>query len=87
VFKYAGIIVNNSSIKLDKLFTYAIPEELNKKIKIGHRVKVPFGKGNKKIDGFVLKLYENYKDEDKVSIKDISNICEEDPLLDLYIKF
>ncbi len=83
MFKYAGIIVNNSSIKLDKLFTYAIPEELNKKIKIGHRVKVPFGKGNKKIDGFVLKLYENYKDEDKVSIKDISNICEEDPLLDL----
>ncbi|EPS46798.1 primosome assembly protein PriA [Clostridium botulinum CFSAN002367] len=31
MFKYAGIIVNNSSIKLDKLFTYAIPEELNKK--------------------------------------------------------
>ena len=83
MFKYAGIIVNNSSIKLDKLFTYSIPEELNKKIKIGHRVKVPFGKGNKKIDGFVLKLYENYKDEDKVSIKAISNICEENPLLDL----
>ena len=83
MFKYAGIIVNNSSIKLDKLFTYSIPEELNKKIKIGHRVKVPFVKGNKKIYGFVLKLYENYKDEDKVSIKAISNICEENPLLDL----
>ncbi|EJO5347938.1 primosomal protein N' [Clostridium botulinum] len=81
MFKYAGIIVNNSSIKLDKLFTYAIPENLNKKIKIGHRVKIPFGKGNKKIDGFVLKLYETY--EDNVYIKDISSICEEDPLLDL----
>ncbi len=81
MFKYAGIIVNNSSIKLDKLFTYAIPEELNKKIKIGHRVKVPFGKGNKKIDGFVLDLYENCKEQ--VSIKAISNICEENPLLDL----
>ncbi len=67
MFKYAGVIVNNSSIKLDKLFTYAIPEELNKKIQIGHRVKVPFGKGNKKIDGFILSLYENCETE--VSIK------------------
>ncbi|WP_251860348.1 primosomal protein N' [Clostridium sp. Marseille-Q2269] len=81
MFKYAGIVVNNSSIKLDKLFTYIIPDKLNEKIKIGQRVKVPFGKGNKKIDGFVLDLYEIC--EEHVSMKSISNICEEKPLLDL----
>ncbi len=41
------------------------------------------GKAIKKIDGFILELYENYEDEDKVYIKSISNICEENPLLDL----
>lgn len=58
MYKYAGIIVNNDSMQLDRIFTYSIPTELLGKAQIGMMVKVPFGRGNKKIDGFILELYE-----------------------------
>lgn len=75
MYLYAGIVVNNESVQVDKIFTYKIPENLLSKIKIGHRVKVPFGKGNKKIDGFVLELYE--QSSSAVFIKSIINICDD----------
>jgi len=59
VYKYAGIIVNNDSIQLDRIFTYSIPQGLIGKVDVGMMVKVPFGRGNKKIDGFIIELYEN----------------------------
>lgn len=78
MFKYVGIIVNNSSIQVDKIFTYKIAENLVNIIDIGFRVKVPFGMGNKKIDGFVVELYEEY--EGKGRIKEIEEICDKFPL-------
>lgn len=74
MYKYAGIIVNNTSIQLDKPFTYKIPESLYDKIEVGYRVKVPFGMGNKKIDGFVVELYEGYEGGGR--IKEIAELCE-----------
>ncbi|MEY8762176.1 MULTISPECIES: primosomal protein N' [Clostridium] len=81
MYTYAGIIVNNSSVKLDKIFTYKVPEKLKDKIKIGFRVKVPFGKGNKKVDGFIVRLYENILNDNK--IKDIIDFCDDFPLFTL----
>ena len=78
-YKYAGIVVNNESIMVDKLFTYKIPTELRGLIQIGHRVKVPFGRGDRLIDGFVLELKEDL--EQKIPyIKSIKTICDEFPL-------
>jgi len=51
---YAGIVVNNEALSMDRIFTYKIPQDM--KVCIGQRVKVSFGQGNKKIDGFVLKI-------------------------------
>lgn len=79
VFRYAGVVVNNDSIMVDRIFTYEIPEALIEKISIGHRVKIPFGRGDKPIDGFVMELKEEL--EDKVrNIKAIRAICDEIPL-------
>ncbi|MDT8716477.1 primosomal protein N' [Clostridium sp. 19966] len=79
MYKYAGVIVNNDAVAVDKLFTYEIPMELWDKIRIGHRVKVPFGMGNKLIEGFVLSIHEA---ENKLNkIKDIKSIVDEFPLL------
>lgn len=75
MYLYAGIIVNNDSVQVDKIFTYKIPEILLGKLKIGHRVKVPFGKGNRNIDGFVIELYENC--ENICRVKSINHICDE----------
>lgn len=75
MYLYAGIIVNNDSVQVDRIFTYKIPENLLGKLKIGHRVKIPFGKGNRNIDGFVVELYKNC--ENICRLKSINHICDE----------
>jgi len=78
VIKYAAIIINSTSVALDRMFTYAIPSELNDKISIGSRVLVPFGKGNKKNEGFVVDLFDSKGSINK--IKDIISLCDSFPL-------
>lgn len=79
LFEYAGIIVNNESSQVDRLFTYKIPEMLLDKIAVGSRVKVPFGMGNKTLDGFVMELYD--KKPNITGIKPIRELCEDFPVI------
>ena len=51
---YAKVIVDISHEKLDKGFDYRIPEHLKDRIYPGVQVKIPFGKGNRLIQGEVL---------------------------------
>lgn len=51
---FADIIVDISHEKLDRPFQYIIPESLEDKILIGSAVKIPFGKGNRIIPGYVI---------------------------------
>ncbi len=70
---YAKIIVDISHEKLDKGFDYRIPEHLADKIYPGVQVSIPFGKGNRLIQGYVLEIKETAGyDEDK--IKDIAEV-------------
>ena len=54
--KYAKVIVRSNTIYTDNLFTYQIPVFLSDVIKIGHRILVPFGKGNKPTEAFVFQF-------------------------------
>ena len=54
--KYAKVIVRNNSIYTDNLFTYEIPEFLVDELEVGHRVLVPFGRGNKPTEAFVFEI-------------------------------
>ena len=75
IFMYAKIIVDISHEKLDKGFDYRIPEHMGDKIYPGVLVSIPFGKGNRLIQGYVLEVNETAEyDEDK--IKDIAEIVE-----------
>lgn len=78
--KFAEVIVNNEAVTIDKPFTYKIKEDLIQKIKVGHRVLIPFGNGNKKIEGFVLKILD-YVENKNIRYKAINSICDEEPLL------
>ena len=51
---YAQVMVDIANANVDRLFTYAVPEDLP--IQKGQRVLVPFGAGNKQTEGFVLGL-------------------------------
>jgi primosomal protein N' (replication factor Y) len=76
VYEFAGIIVNNEAVQLDRIFTYLIPEGLKDKLQIGMRVKVPFGRGNSVIDGFVIELFNDYQEDIKF-LKKISSLCDD----------
>ncbi len=70
---FAGIVVNNESVSLDRIFTYRVPEKLQNEISIGQMVNIPFGKSNKLILGFVFSLKYNNESEFK-GIKDVHSI-------------
>ena len=77
---YAEIIVNSEALEIDRPFTYKVPEEFNNEIKIGQIVKVPFGKGNKTSEGFILNLKND--DNIKFKTKNIAAILVKDPVID-----
>ncbi|MBR0085981.1 MAG: DEAD/DEAH box helicase family protein, partial [Lachnospiraceae bacterium] len=70
---YAEIIVNIMAIDADRTFSYRVPEELKDRIDIGMQVRVPFGKGNRLIDGFVIGFTLDPGVEEE-RIKDIGGI-------------
>ncbi len=53
----AEIIVNSTAKQLNKTFDYIVPKNMEKQIKIGSRVFVPFGR-IKKQEGFVIDIKE-----------------------------
>lgn len=64
---YADIIIDISLEKLDRTFQYLVPKELEDEIAVGMPVEVPFGKGGRKITGYVLELSEEPSfDVDKI---------------------
>lgn len=51
--RYADVIVDISSEKLDRVFQYRIPERMEGMLEPGTVVEVPFGKGNRPVRGYV----------------------------------
>ena len=72
---YAGVIVDISLEKLDRVFDYKIPAHLEDKIQPGVQVWIPFGNGNRRIKGFVIGLSDTCAYE-ACKIKEILEICE-----------
>ena len=73
--KYAGIIVDISLEKLDRVFDYKIPAYLEDAVYPGVQVMIPFGAGNRQIKGFVLQTGDTCAYEaDRV--KEIQSVCQ-----------
>ena len=54
----AEIIINSNARALNRIFDYIVPKDMEKDIKVGARVFVPFGNGKKIEDGFIINLKE-----------------------------
>ena len=64
---YADIIIDITHEKLDKVFQYRIPSELEGILEVGTEVIVPFGRGNKETGGYVIGFSETADyDADKI---------------------
>lgn len=72
---FADVIIDIRQEKLDKIFQYRIPEELEAKLQPGMEVIVPFGKGNREIKGYVTGICETC-DYDLSKVKNITAISE-----------
>ena len=51
---YADIIIDITHEKLDKIFQYQIPKELEQELAVGMEVVVPFGKNDREISGYIV---------------------------------
>jgi len=80
----AEVIIGISHESLDKIFHYIIPETMENEIEIGIRVLVPFGKGNKKVEGFVIGLC-NTTSIDSNKLKEIYSIVDQVPFFDEHL--
>ena len=72
---FAYVIEDIQHEKLDKIFQYRIPEELELKLRPGMEVVVPFGKGNRQIKGYVTGFSEKCE-YDLSKVKSILSISE-----------
>ncbi len=68
---FAQVILSISHTDIDRMFDYAVPEEYLNRVKIGMRVRVPFGKGGSITEGYVVGL----KDSSDISVEKIKNIA------------
>ncbi|MBR4759398.1 MAG: primosomal protein N', partial [Lachnospiraceae bacterium] len=73
-YRYARIIIDISHEKVDRAFTYRIPESLSDKIEVGLCVNIPFGKGDKVRTGYVVELTD-HADYEESKIKEIIEIA------------
>ncbi|MCI9616809.1 MAG: primosomal protein N' [Eubacterium sp.] len=74
--KFANIIVDISHEKLDRPFGYIIPENLIDNISVGTAVKIPFGKGNRLISGYVIELTDK-PGFDIAKMKEIHSVIDD----------
>ncbi len=73
----AEIIINRTAKKLNRTFDYKIPKKLEDIVAIGSKVLVPFGKGEKLEEGFVVGLKEKSEYEVKEIKKLEDNLTQE----------
>ncbi len=79
---YAEVIIDISHSEVDRIFHYKIPEKLLSHIQLGIGVLVPFGAGNKRINGYITGFsHEVCIPEHK--IKEIWDINHPVPLFDI----
>ena len=73
----AGIAVENTAYHFDKLYDYAVPQDMAGDIRVGCRVMISFGHGSLR-QGMVMRLNES---DDISGLKTISELIDKEPVL------
>ncbi|MCY7179625.1 primosomal protein N' [Streptococcus gallolyticus subsp. gallolyticus] len=78
--KIAQVIVDVPLMQTDKPFSYIIPKNVEDQVTIGSRVHVPFGRGNRLLQGFVVGFSDTF-DNTVNDLKAISEVLDFEPVL------
>lgn len=73
----ARIAVENTAYSFDKPFDYLVPQRLLNRCKVGTRVLVPFGRGNKKRQGVVFEVSYSHSE----GLKSVISVLDDEPVL------
>ena len=74
----ARVAVSAATYAIDKPYDYLVPQKLAAKLRPGMRVTVPFGRGNKTCEGFVLAIGEDSKRD---GLKAVTGALDEESVL------
>lgn len=69
----AEVVLNSNTKATDKIYHYLIPDNFLDSVKVGTRVIVPFGRGNKPKEAYVVNITAT---TDFSSLKEIAEICD-----------
>ncbi|KRK65645.1 primosomal replication protein N (factor Y) [Companilactobacillus tucceti DSM 20183] len=75
----AEVIVDVPTMQTNRPFEYDVPSSLSEVVEPGMRVEVPFGRGKRKIQGFVMKLKDTSSFKGK--LKPIDRVIDLRPVL------
>lgn len=75
---YLAQIVLNRPV--DRVFHYLVPESMRPLLKPGHRVQVPFGRGNQLSPGYCVGVGPADEDQPSVRLKSVDTILDSRPL-------
>lgn len=78
--KIAQVIVDVPLMQTDKPFSYIIPKDVEDQVTIGSRVHVPFVRGNRPLQGFVVGFSDTF-DNTVTDLKAISEVLDFEPVL------
>lgn len=76
----AQIIVDVPLMQTDKPFSYIVPDDLVDQISLGSRVHVPFGRGNRLLQGFVVGFSEVLENA-SADLKEVVEVLDFEPVL------
>ncbi|GAB9258646.1 primosomal protein N' [Ligilactobacillus animalis] len=77
--RYAQVIVDVPAMQTNRPYTYELPQELQDQAQVGMRVIVPFGKGERQIQGFIVGLTDEY--ELAIAPKRVTSLMDLAPVL------
>ncbi|MDR1012924.1 MAG: primosomal protein N', partial [Lactobacillales bacterium] len=79
---YAHVIVDVPVFQTNRPYTYLIPQEFEEVLVVGMRVSVPFGRGNRLLQGFVVDILSELPEVNSVhKIKEIQTLLDVAPVL------
>ncbi len=74
----AHVAIDRTAYHFDKPYDYLVPFDMSEKAKVGCRVLVPFGTGNRKRQGMILSIDTT---TDFERLKPINSVIDDEPLL------
>ncbi len=77
---FAEVIVANKCKETDRTYSYLIPKDLEESVTVGCRVIVPFGMGNKQLEGYVFGIKDSI-DFNASRIKSLVRVLDDEPVM------